>query len=57
MAEFGRFVKVGFISDVPGLVFEKRFKDAPHPFYQNVYQHAVRINKKLADHMDTCIVK
>jgi len=57
IAEFGRFVKVGFVSDLPGLFFEKRFKDAPHPFYQSVYRHALRINRKLANHMDTCVVK
>lgn len=57
MAEIGRISKAGFTSDLPGVMFEKRFKDAPHPFYQNVYQHAVRINRKLADNMDTCIIK
>lgn len=57
MAELGRFVNAGFVSDLPGLVFEKSFKDAPHPFYQQVYGHAARINTKLANHMDTCVVK
>lgn len=57
MAEVGRFVRVGFVPDLPGLLFEKRFKDAPHDFYQAVYRHAVKINKRLADNMDTCIIK
>jgi len=56
-AELGRFVRVGFVDDLPFLTFAKRYKDAPHPFYQAVYKHAVKINKRLADHMDTCIIK
>ena len=57
MAEVGRIVKVGFVSDVPGLYFHKRFKDSGHPFYESVYHKAAKINKKLADNMDTCIIK
>jgi len=57
MAEVGRFVRVGFVPDLPGLLFEKRFKDAPHKFYRTVYAHAARINRRFADHMDTCIIK
>ena len=57
MAEVGRVVKVGFVSDVPGLYFHKRFKGSGHPFYEAVYKKAAKINKKLADNMDTCIIK
>ncbi|CAJ1950906.1 unnamed protein product [Cylindrotheca closterium] len=57
MAEVGRVVKAGFVSDVPGLYFHKRFKGSGHPFYETVYAKAAKINKKLADHMDTCIIK
>lgn len=57
MAECGRIVKVGFVSDVPGLYFHKRFKGSGHPFYEAVYAKAAKINKKLADNMDTCIIK
>jgi len=57
MAEIGRFVRVGFTPDLPGIMFHKGFKNAPHPFHQAVYRHAARINKELADKMDTCIVK
>lgn len=56
-AEVGRFVRVGFVDDLPFIAFAKRYKDATHPFYQAVYKHAASINKRLADHMDTCIVK
>merc|ERR1712232_192230 len=45
MAELGRFVRVGFVPDLPGILFSKRYRDAPHPFYQSIYQHAVTINK------------
>jgi len=57
IAELGRFVKAGFVSDVPGLAFEKSFKDAPHPFYNKVYHHASFVSQYLADRMDTCIIK
>mmetsp|Transcript_9149 Transcript_9149/g.11554 ORF Transcript_9149/g.11554 Transcript_9149/m.11554 type:complete len:506 (+) Transcript_9149:115-1632(+) len=57
MAELGRVVKVGFVSDIPGLYFHKRYKGSGHPFYEAVYRKAAKINKKFADVMDTCIVK
>jgi hypothetical protein len=57
MAELGRIVRVGFVQDVPFLYFNKRFKGSNHPFYKTVYEKAAKIDKKLADHMDTCIVK
>lgn len=57
MAQMGRVVKVGFIKDLPLLMFHKRFKGAKHPFYAGFYDKAARIDKKYADMMDTCIVK
>merc|ERR1711879_1122303 len=54
MAELGRFVRVGFVRDLPGLLINKSFKTAPGSFYQRVYAHAASINRKLADKMDTC---
>ena len=52
MAELGRVVKVGFVSDVPGLYlyFHKRFEGSGgHPFHEAVNRKAAKINKKLAD--------
>lgn len=57
MAEMGRIVRVGFVQDVPFLYFNKRFKGSDHPFYKAVYEKAAKIDKELADHMDTCIIK
>ena len=57
MAEICRFARVGFVPDIPALLFSTRYKDAPHPFYQEVYKHASRVDQRLADHMDACIVK
>lgn len=57
MAELGRFVRVGFVEDLPGLLFHIRYKDSPHPFYQEVYRYAAGIDQDLAGHMDACIVK
>lgn len=57
MAEMGRVVKVGFVKDLPGLLFHKRYKGSKHPFYEKIYNKATTINIKLADCMDTCIIK
>ena len=57
MAELGRIVKVGFVKDVPGLMFHKRFKGSKHPFYQSVYCKAAKMNSFYAENMDTCIIK
>lgn len=57
MAQVGRVVKVGFVSDIPGLLFHRRYKGSGHPFYEKIYERAATINLRLADHMDTCIVK
>ena len=57
MAELGRIVRVGFVPDVPGLYFHKRFKGSGHPFYDAVYEKAAKVNRKFADNMDTCIIK
>lgn len=57
MAELGRFVRAGFVDDLPGLTFNKNYSNAPHPFYQKIYKHAASLNKKLADKMDCCIIK
>jgi len=57
MAELGRVVKVGFVGDLPGLLFHKRYKGSKHPFYESIYKEGAKINEKLADCMDTCIVK
>ena len=57
MAEMVRLVRSGFVSDIPGVYFHKRFKGSNHPFYEAVYEKAAKINKDLADNMDTCIVK
>jgi hypothetical protein len=57
MAELGRIVKVGFVEDVPGLYFHKIFKGSGLPFYEAVYKKAARVNKDLADQVDTCIIK
>lgn len=57
MEEFCRFARCGFVDDLPGLLFNYRFKDAPHPFFKKVYNFAYKINPYLADSMDCCIIK
>ena len=57
MAETTPTVRVGFVADVPLLYFNKRFKGSSHPIYKAVYEKAAKIDKELADQIDTCIIK
>ena len=56
-AEFGRFVRAGFVDDVPFYPWTRRYKDARHPLYQKVYEHADKVSPLLARYMDVCICK
>eukprot|EP00927_Polykrikos_kofoidii_P022614 TRINITY_DN21050_c0_g1_i1.p1 TRINITY_DN21050_c0_g1~~TRINITY_DN21050_c0_g1_i1.p1 ORF type:complete len:489 (-),score=88.98 TRINITY_DN21050_c0_g1_i1:36-1502(-) len=57
MAELGRYVRVGFVPDLPMLMFTKGFVNAPGAFYKRIYEFASTLNKKMADRMDCCIIK
>ena len=52
-----RIVRAAFVDDLQGLAFHKTFYNSGHPFYEAVYRKAAKINKDLADKMDTCIIK
>jgi len=58
MAEIGSIVKVDFLKDVPLIWFHKRFKGSCNLFYEGLCKKKpVRIDKDLADNMDTCIIE
>jgi len=58
MAEMGRIVRVGFVSNLPGLLFHRRFKGSKHPFcHEKVHEYAATIHEDLVDNMDSCIIK
>ena len=44
-------IRIKQVSDIDGLYFHKRFKDSGHPFYDEVYKKAAKIDKLLADNM------
>ena len=48
MAEISQIVKIGFVSDIDGLYFHKRFKGSSHSFYKSVYEKAAKIDKVFA---------
>ena len=52
MAVVGWIVKVGFVQDVPGLIFVKKFRSSKHPFYESVYRQPSKISKYMADNME-----
>jgi len=55
MASLGRFVRVGFVSDIPALQFNNRFSDAPRASYKTIYERAKEIDVDFADRMHACI--
>ena len=57
MAELGRVVRMGFVPEVPGFYFHRKFRGSRHPFYEAVYAKAAEINEKFANEMDTCICR
>jgi hypothetical protein len=57
MAEVVLVSNVGFTSDVVGVHFQHKFKDAPHPFYREIYEMMKKVDPELADKIDTCIIK
>jgi len=46
-----------FTDEHPFALFERRFRNAPHPFYRSVYQFAASINAQLADCLECGIAK
>lgn len=57
MAELGRIVRVGFVPQVPGYYFHRFFKGSGEPFFETVYAKASKVNKKMADCLETCICR
>ena len=57
MAELGRIVRVGFVPQVPGYSFHRFFEGSGHPFFEAVYAKASKVNKKMADCLETCICR
>jgi hypothetical protein len=45
------------MEDLPGLLFRRKFKDAPCRFYKKIYEEAMKIDPRLANEMDTAIIK
>jgi hypothetical protein len=60
---FGVSAQIGLLADeclnqdLPFLLFYKRFRGSKYPFYEGIYEEAAKLNLKLANEMDTCIVK
>jgi len=56
-AQVARILRATSVDDPSFLTLNRRFRGSKHPFYQKVYERAAKIDKELADQMDTCIVK
>ena len=57
LGECNRIILSCFNDDLPFLYFNKNFRGSGHPFFEAVYRKAAKVNKDLADNLDTCIVK
>jgi len=57
LAECGRFVRAGFVDSPPGICWPRNYSNAPEPFYKAVYKRALELNPRLADAMETTIIK
>lgn len=59
LAAVGRYIRVGFVADLPALTVAVRYRDAPMQFFRDVYRGAMRLEhgQVFAPYMDTCIVK
>lgn len=68
MSLLAKMIRNGFVADVHGYMFNKRFKFASHPFYSSVHRVAMGLEtvstggcltaakaKELADSMNVCI--
>lgn len=52
-----RVGRVCFTEDLPGILFTRKMKDSKELFYRDVYREAVKIDLRLANEMDTAIIK
>jgi hypothetical protein len=50
--DISRAVRCGFTSDLPGLLFSHKCKDAPHGLFQDIYKVAKEIDTSFADMLD-----
>jgi len=52
-----RHVRVGFVPELPALMFNTRYKHMNHVFYRKIYKYAASLNPWFADRMDAAIIK
>ena len=48
---------MGFVPDIPLILFTRKVKDVKEGFYQEVYKIAKEKDEYFADMIDTCIIK
>lgn len=52
-----RIILTSFNRELPLLPYNRKYKNASHPFFRRVYQAALSPDPQLADIIDTCICK
>jgi len=62
MAWTAQVSRAGFAEELPWLLFHTKFKTSPHPFFQEIYEEAIKIQEdyqlpNYADSLETCIVR
>ena len=57
IARIGQFVRMGFVPDLPMVLFTRKAKDVKSGFYCEIYTAAKRFSQTFADMIDICIIK
>ena len=57
MYEVQVIVRCMMSTDIPMVMFPKYYRNAPTEFHKEVYEVARKLDPKLADEMQVCIVK
>ena len=57
IARISQFIRMGFVPDIPLILFTRKVKDVKEGFYQEVYKIAKEKDEYFADMIDTCIIK
>ena len=57
IAKMSQLIRMGFVPEIPFVLFTRKAKDVKSGFYHDLYKMAKGIDKQFADMIDICIIK
>merc|ERR1712150_248123 len=57
IARMGQFVRMGFVPEIPFVLFTRKAKDVTSGFFHDIYKAAKMTDEYYADMIDTCIIR